>query len=132
MKKRVIPQPVIDMMEMMGNPEPYNYNAWTVECGLHSGFKPCCIIFYVQVWCPSTQDLIDFPLLSVGEDPDEIVTAEHIIFTNYREMLHKWSQANKTHINYIPCPACFLARDFVTVKECDCYRKRRYPLIHEV
>ncbi len=121
-KRRFIPNEVFELADVMGIECPQAHELWTIECGLHSGFPYCCIIFFTMVWKPMMHELYD-------NDGYFVSTSE--IYNNYRRMLDSYKDKNG-HIGYVPCPACFLERNFVKVKQCDCRRKRTYPLLHDV
>ena len=73
-----------------------------ILCGLHSGFRDCCIMYFTWVWLQSSGK----KLLKHGKD----------IFL-YEVELGK-------HHGYIPCPECIKAkRKPVRVKKCDCDEK---------
>jgi hypothetical protein len=63
------------------------------KCGWHSGFKLCCILWWLLFWPFFTKERRD----------------------NYRKMantLHTWG--------YIPCPMCMTFGQPVKVKSCNC------------
>jgi hypothetical protein len=43
--KKDVPTEVLELLARMGVEEPDSFECGTVECGLHSGFPPCCIAF---------------------------------------------------------------------------------------
>lgn len=129
-KRRYIPRPVLKLVnEMRLDPEPWL--CWTVECGLHSGIPQCCILFYTMMYLPALEDhrLAEEMNKDVEDGNDELDLPGEWAFLNYRYMLNRYNDEHE-RINYIPCPACFLARKFVKLKRCNCYRKRTYPLLH--
>lgn len=71
----------------------------TVECGLHSGFPPCCIEFFVTTWRPLALARLD------SNHPGLAAVDE------YRQLLG--------HNGYIPCPSCLQEKRAVRVKHCD-------------
>jgi len=70
-----------------------------IKCGVHSGFKKCCIIFFITKWLHM------------------IYCDEHI---SYYELMEQKSKDLNTKIGYIPCPTCLLNGDFVKVIKCEC------------
>jgi hypothetical protein len=132
-KKRYIPRPVQKLVEEMGMQYDDDYTGcWTVECGLHSGIPRCCIVWYVMAYLPAiqTHELIED--INTGRpEGNELSLPGDWTFLYYSSMLRRYEAENNIQINYIPCPACFLARRFVRkLKRCDCHRKRTYPLLH--
>jgi hypothetical protein len=81
-----------------------------IECGLHSGFPPCCVIFYITVWARS-----------VGFKKDKS-SVDMFHFTQFCEnYLTPVTRLTGLAVSgYVPCPACILARHFVTTKKCNC------------
>jgi hypothetical protein len=74
-----------------------------IECGLHSGFPKCCILFFVKVWrsCrPTPPQSYYSTMQALGVEPP----------------------------GYIPCPTCLLAGNIVPVKPCACGRQRSLKL----
>jgi hypothetical protein len=68
-----------------------------IECGLHSGYAPCCVVFFATVWLPfwRARELKDhqhylWALLSLGVN----------------------------NVGYVLCPACALAGKAVGPKPC--------------
>lgn len=72
-----------------------------IKCGNHSGFKPCCVSWYVTAW----QLIIQNPEL--------------------RENYHKLAKLRfkDQSPGYIPCPRCIFKADFTQVKKCNCRSK---------
>lgn len=44
---------VVAVLRQIGDLTPDDTAIHFVECGLHSGFPPCCVVFFVQVWWPT-------------------------------------------------------------------------------
>ena len=69
-----------------------------IECGLHSGFAPCCVVFFTTLWLPS---------LFAGE---------------HEELIEGYEVARMAlgvgNVGYILCPACALAGKAVEPKPC--------------
>lgn len=80
----------------------------TIECGLHSGFPPCCIQFYVTVWLwvPKTRKSKFFR--EYWEKMDR----------NHKHGKTRSSYDKETYIGYIPCPSCLNKKNFIKVKRC--------------
>lgn len=75
-----------------------NFLPRSVECGTHSGFRPCCIAFFVTSWM----------WLSAAERSRYWTTIDR----RAREVP-----------GYVPCPTCVARKRFVRVKSCGCSRK---------
>lgn len=74
-----------------------------VECGLHSGFPPCCIAFgwiYSSLLANATVDMS-------YEEMDAVRAPYHKLRNNHG-------------VGYYACPACLLRRNIVTVRKCGC------------
>lgn len=73
-----------------------------VNCGLHSGFPPCCVYFFVAFWrrCETG----NLKKLADRQTAEKGVGLESP--------------------GYVLCPACLLAKGVVKVKRCDCRRQR--------
>lgn len=70
-----------------------------INCGLHSGFPDCCIMFFVMIYSK----------LSIKRSG---------YWDCHRYMnLHHW--------NYIPCPHCALTGNRVKVEKCNCRKIKR-------
>ena len=68
-----------------------------VICGIHSGFPPCCIEFYVNTWLPAWRDLNRIGLLGW-------IIAEAV---------------RSRSCGYIICPECVANNNVVEVKRCN-------------
>jgi hypothetical protein len=79
-----------------------------IVCGLHSGFPPCCITFFVKTWWPFFVAIYQMPARERSKAR-----------STYDAYLR---QTRGT--NYVPCPRCVADRRFVKVKACDCEAKR--------
>lgn len=94
--------------------EPSNHVALNrIECGLHSGFAPCCIAFFVTVWGP-LMDAYDGEL----DQQDPLALG---IMDGYRT----FADQHAPQCGYVPCPACVLSGSVRKVKPCNCTRRRR-------
>jgi hypothetical protein len=84
---------ILEIVDAIG---PRDEDAFVfVECGLHSGFPPCCIEFFVNTY-----------------KPHRLAAA-----MEHHNLLVQHSDAPR---GYIPCPRCLFDRRFVkTVKRCD-------------
>jgi hypothetical protein len=72
----------------------------SINCGLHSGFPECCVVFYVtMIW------------------PENSVTD---IYSNCEAAINGYELGP----SYRQCPACLLSGRRVAVKECHCWRQR--------
>src|SRR5262249_7406902 len=87
----------------------------TIECGLHSGFPRCCVLFFVGVYWPLAE-LAYHAGVEIARWP----------LASYRAAIDAACGIERP--GYIPCPSCLLARNFVTVKDCHCGRKRTIKL----
>ena len=72
-----------------------------IECGLHSGYPRCCVLFYVKFWWPYHAAWHAGRADLSGVAP-------------YRQTL----DALKIRAGYVPCPACALAENIVVPKPC--------------
>jgi hypothetical protein len=74
-----------------------------ITCGLHSGFPPCCIKWYITKW---------------------IWNLDTKLFDKH------WGKIRGVKgidISYIPCPKCLKNKTFVKLKKCpkSCPKKKR-------
>lgn len=124
-RKRLIPRKVAELAGTLGIP----IRPWTMdeirwlECGLHSGFPPCCVSFWVKVLSPAC------------DEPDDTLGAT--ICDSYFAAFDIAQEAHgDVGIGYRPCYACLFARKFVKVLRCDCgtklQRGQLYPWLHQV
>ena len=65
-----------------------------IICGLHSGFPPCCVKFFITKWI--------WNLASKAN----------------REHWKKIRRVRCFNVSYIPCPKCLKNRTFVKLKKC--------------
>lgn len=72
----------------------FNHLPKTVECGLHSGYPPCCIAFYI------------------------VRLLTHSL-RQKRNLIEKLSNT-KFKGRYIPCPDCLIKNKPVKFKGCNC------------
>src|ERR1035437_2872856 len=68
----------------------------TIECGIHSGYPPCCIKFYItqKIWMPEEQN------------------------SEYIKKIIKRSNDLEKSFGYIPCPACLESGNDVKLLPC--------------
>lgn len=84
-----------------------NHLPSTFECGVHSGFPTCCIIFYMtrKMW------------MSESENRDY----NKLIHQKMKMILDEDGEYIKHIPGYIPCPKCLESENFVTdIKPCEC------------
>lgn len=89
---------VASLLRQMGDLDPDDSTIRLVERGLHSGFPPCCVTFFVQIWCA--------------------------LMSDYQRVLRR-VRADHARVSYIPCPDCVLSKKFVTMKKCSRHFSRR-------
>jgi hypothetical protein len=65
----------------------------TIECGLHSGFPPCCVLYYMRVH----------------------------LWKSHREMRKYTWAAGDLGFQHIPCPDCLKDKKIVKAKNCPKY-----------
>ena len=91
-----------------------------VECGLHSGFPLCCIMFYAKIWRPW---VVTLP--SVCEEGDFDLVKMHRILRRIDPALElasvrQWAYVKQCgEVGYIRCPACVLNGNVVKVQRCE-------------
>jgi hypothetical protein len=91
-----------------------------VECGLHSGFPLCCIMFYVKIWAPWNSTLPD-----VCEEANFNLTKMQSILRRINPALERASEQQWAYLEqfgnhgYVRCPSCILSGKVVKVKACD-------------
>jgi len=73
-----------------------------VECGLHSGIPPCCVLFYVAEWRPLVHEL--------GNDHPAVAAHSRRMF--------------RVRPGYVPCPACMRRGAFVRIRDMGCCEGR--------
>jgi hypothetical protein len=78
-----------------------------IECGMHSGFPRCCILFFVKVW-RNWMEQRDCALM------DAYLRTQRALGVG--------------SAGYVRCPACVLAGNAVPVKDCFCHRQRSFKL----
>ena len=76
-----------------------------IVCGLHSGFPPCCVKFYITKW-----------IWNLGSKTN------HKHWNKLRDL----DKTKKYSIDYIPCPKCVKNKTFVELKRCpkNCSKKK--------
>lgn len=87
-----------------------------VRCGLHSGFRPCCIAFFIKIWIRVTAQY----------DParEKYHKAAQEIMDAYFDFELGYGCADNLP-GYVVCPACMLKRRFVKVQPCACSKTAR-------
>jgi hypothetical protein len=109
---------VVALLRRLGETSPSDAVIQCVDCGLHSGFRSCCVVFFVEVWRP----LVDAAasLHARGETREQLLRradphqAEAIrSMEDYRQLI-----GEVLDVGYVPCPSCALRRDFVEVLPC--------------
>lgn len=71
---------------------------WNIKCGFHSGFSPCCVLFFISIWKP------------LG-----------YFDKNYRKSYFKWMDKHfPKDPGYIICPLCVSRHVSNTVQRCGC------------
>jgi hypothetical protein len=103
-KQRRVPDKVLRAIEAMAEDATDTVTINRVECGLHSGFPLCCIVFFVKLWGPVVMD-----------------TDDRWFYVSYHAMLAQLGVS----AGYIPCPRCALERSIVEVRPCNCTKRRR-------
>ena len=98
---------VVAVLRQIGDFDPDDPTIRFVECGLHSGFPPCCVAFFVQVWWPA----------NVMEGRSRKLREVRALVSNYRRVLDRMRD-DYEHVEYIPCPDCVLSKRFVAMKKC--------------
>jgi hypothetical protein len=98
---------VIRLLREMGESRPSDGTIHLVECGLHSGFLPCCVIFFVQVWIP----------LRDGEKSALAASDEYLTVVR--------SLRGGGRGGHIPCPDCLRKRRVVVPKKCSRHLSKR-------
>lgn len=73
-----------------------------IRCGLHSGFPPCCVSYFVNVWVPNGGTV-------AGMGRTMAVRAHA-------------RALQRARVGYIPCPSCLAQRRIVRVRSCRCAR----------
>lgn len=82
---------------------PLGRTVLDIRCGLHSGMRPCCILWFVTVnrWISGTGTrrwyfrLIDQQSARLGEQ-------------------------GKLHFDHVPCPLCLARGRAVVLRDCEC------------
>jgi hypothetical protein len=65
-----------------------------ISCGIHSGFPPCCVKFFVTKW------------------------VWHRFHKSNNKHWDNIRAIDSFDINYIPCPKCLKNKTFVKLKKC--------------
>ncbi|SRR5713226_10303603 len=103
----------------------FQRNSKMFECGRHSGFPLCCILWYIYIWTPlyvswelshyrySFTRLYHFLMDKIGR---------------WRKVTHTYTEEdgavveNETGYGRIPCPLCLFIgiKNYFKVYPCDC------------
>ena len=105
---------VVAVLRQIGDLTPDDTAIHLVECGLHSGFPPCCVAFFVQVWWPTH--------MMEGRSPK--LRETRALMSDYRRVLDR-QRKDHSQLSYIPCPKCVLTKKFVTMRRCSRHFTRR-------
>lgn len=92
-KEYVRSNPIVDSTYINKNASEFNHD---IVCGFHSGFPSCCIAFYLSKWLPALED------------------------SNCSFYRDHWRRLRKVK-GYVVCPDCIDRKNFVTVKDCQCF-----------
>jgi hypothetical protein len=103
---------VVTLLRKIGERRPSDRTIQWVDCGLHSGFPPCCITFFVKTWAP-------LHLHRKASKTDRVAMKE------YRDAMLLLIKRGELEHGYVPCPDCFRDRRFVVVQECSRHLKGR-------
>jgi len=108
---------VVALLRRMEALQPDDLTIYNVDCGIHSGFPACCIVFFVKVWDRWVLSLAS--LHAHGETHAQLLQRadsqqkEALLATDsYRDMI------GDLHVGYVPCPRCLLDRSFVVPRKC--------------
>jgi len=114
MKPRLVSNKVLQILNENGFPsELYLDTLNDVECGLHSGFKECCIVFWIQFYGRDYHN----------KEGDLIYFGTPRWNSEAAKKYMDWLETKGISCGYIPCPGCAVRQDFVKVKKCDCRKK---------
>lgn len=98
----------------------------SIECGLHSGFPPCCVAFYVnhKMWMDDEERSAYNKRaydkgLSVFYERLKSYTLPNGI-TDDEVKVKMQALLRDSLFGYVPCPSCLESYNKVTVLECDC------------
>lgn len=103
---------VVALLRKIGERRPSDRTIQWVDCGLHSGFPPCCIAFFVKTWAP-------LHLYRKASKTDRAAMKE------YSYALILLVKRGEIEDGYVPCLDCFRDRRFVDVRECSRHLNRR-------
>ena len=98
----------------------------TIECGLHSGFPPCCVAFYAnhKIWMDNDERdaynkrsydkgvSVFYERLKTYTLPGDITDDEAKVKVQ--------ALLTDSLFGYVPCPSCLESYNKVTVLKCDC------------
>jgi len=109
---------VVDLLRRLGETSPTDGTIHNVDCGIHSGFPPCCITFFAKGW--DRWILAYSTLRAHGETREQLLARADplqrealLAMDSYRDM-----PLLGARVGYIPCPRCALLRDFVSPLRC--------------
>ena len=99
-----------------------------IECGLHSGFPPCCVAFWTFGYNKLRFINEILPISSIGS-----VTFKQWLSHNIKVkyLYFGKNKGNKYVFGYIPCPICLIRINKKTVKRCRCYELRKWKYKNE-
>lgn len=119
-----VQEAVIAMLRRFGETAPDDATIHSVDCGIHSGFAPCCIAFFVKVW--SRWMRMTASLHAHGETLDQRLARSN---PAQAEALHAMQSylrvVNDDGVGYVPCPRCALDGDFVEPRPCSQHLSKR-------
>lgn len=84
-----------------------------VDCGLHSGFPACCVVFFVEVWWPANA------IQQSRHARRSLRKQARAATDNYRDVFFPLG------VDYVPCPSCARARTFVSSRPCGAHLSKR-------
>lgn len=122
---------VVALLRRLGETSPDDATIHNVDCGIHSGFPPCCIAFFVKIWKPF--QLATLPTTnccaSLEDHLEHATPQEMFALHSIETYLHfsDSSSAVKRSINYVRCPRCVLEGVVVEPRSCGthlCDRQR--------
>ena len=108
-----------------------------VECGLHSGFPPCCIRFFAKTYWPQCEIVCE--MHPYGESSSQLLVRATSIqkkaLIERDRYMEKLGRVDPLHrVGYIPCSKCLREQSFVKVKRCDWHltARERSSLLRDV
>ena len=86
-----------------------------IRCGIHSGFPPCCIAFFIGPW-----KLVSL----IGRDH----CSHNILWSTYWTLRTLSEELYNNESRYIQCPICLARGKVIEAKDCNC---RYYDPFHQ-